>query len=67
MEFSQDKGVVPAGITAGFIFAYFLFTTILFFVLNLLNKIPASWTYFHIMGVSFGATLVGAVIQRLLK
>jgi len=52
---------------AGYIFAYFLFTTILFFLLSLLHKIPSSWNYFSIMAITFAIALAGIIIKELLK
>lgn len=51
----------------GYIFGYFLFTTILFFILNLLNKIPKTWDYFHIMGITLLIIIVGVLIKKILK
>lgn len=51
----------------GFVSAYFLFTTMLFFVLTFLNKIPDSWTYFHIIGITISIILIGVIIGRFLN
>ena len=51
----------------GFVSAYLLFTTMLFFVLTLLNKIPESWTYFHIFGITSLIILTGVFIGRFLN
>ena len=51
----------------GYIFGYFLFTTILYLMLILLKKIPENWTYFHIMGITLIITITGALLKRLLK
>ncbi|MBW2990836.1 hypothetical protein KY348_03960 [Candidatus Woesearchaeota archaeon] len=67
MIFEENKGVEKFSERIGFVFAYFLFTTILFFALLLLKKLPNSWTYFHIIGVVLLITLAGAGIKRLLK
>ena len=67
MQLEQSKKIGGLGEKIGFIFAYFLFTTILFFILKLLNKVPASWGYFHIMGITILIILLGFLIQRLLK
>jgi len=51
----------------GYALAYFLFTTVLFFILKLLDKIPNSWSYFHIMMITFLIALLGVVIKRFLE
>ena len=67
MLFEQDKSTEKFSEKIGYIFAYFLFTTILFFILKLLNKIPGSWSYYHIIGITLVITLIGIVIKRFLK
>jgi len=51
----------------GYIFSYFLFTTILFLILILLKKIPESWSYFHVMGISILIAVIGITNRRFLK
>jgi len=65
--FEQDKSVEKWGEKVGYISSYFLFTTILFFILTLLNKIPESWSYAHVMGITILIVFIGFVIKRLLK
>lgn len=67
MIFEQNKSITKLGERVGYIFAYFVFTTILFFILGILNKIPVTWSYFHIMAVAFIIALTGIVIKWLLK
>lgn len=67
MIFEQNKGVEKFGEKVGYIFAYFFFTTILFLILMLLNKIPSSWSYMNIMAITFIIALVGMITKRLLK
>ena len=67
MNFEENKRVAEAGEKIGFVFAYFLFTTILFFILLILKKMPVSWNYLHIMGIVLIIILIGAGIKRLLK
>lgn len=65
--FEKNKTAEKIGHRAGYIFAYFLFTTILFFVLALLNKIPLSWNYLHIIAITLTISLTGIAVKRLLK
>jgi len=67
MIFEQNKSLEKLGEKLGYIFSYFLFTTILFFILMLLKKIPQSWSYFHVMGITILIALIGIIIKRFLK
>lgn len=63
----QDTLIGRVGRRAGFLFAYFLFTTMLFLIMTVLGKMPAFWSYFHVMGVTFLVTLAGVVAVRFLR
>jgi hypothetical protein len=67
MTFEQNNNIKMFGEKIGYAFAYFLFTTVLFFILILLNKIPNSWSYFHIMMITFLIALLGVVIKGFLE
>lgn len=67
MIFEQEKTLEKYGEKAGYVFAYFLFTTVLFFVLTFFEKIPESWSYLIIMGITFVIVLMGIAIKSLLK
>ncbi len=67
MDFEQNKAVEKLGERVGYVFAYFLFTTILFFILSFLDKIPYSWSYFHVMGLTFLIAVFGYIVQRFLR
>ena len=54
------------GIKMGFIFSYFLFTTILFGVLTFLYKIHGL-KYLHVMGITFFIAIVGIMTKEFLK
>ena len=66
MTFERSTLVERVGKRAGFLFAYFLFTTMLFLIMTVLGKLPASWSYFHVMGVTFLVVLAGFVARRFL-
>jgi len=51
----------------GYIIMYLIFTTILFFILKFLNKLPTSWTYLHVMALTLLIVLFGMLIRRILK
>jgi len=48
----------------GFLIAYVVFTTVLFFILNLLNKTS---NYFHVSAATSIITFAGLLLQRWLK
>jgi hypothetical protein len=56
-----------AGEITGFILMFFVSSTILYFVLKFLNKLPDSWNYLHVLGLVFAITLTGILIKKLLK
>lgn len=51
----------------GVVIAYFLFTTILFFILTITHKLPESFGYIHITLITAGITIAGLGLKRLLK
>jgi len=67
MIFEQNKSIEKLGEKLGYVFSYFLFTTVLFFILMLVKKIPESWSYIHIMGIVILIALTGTIIKRFLK
>ncbi len=67
MIFEQNNSIERFGEKIGYVFAYFLFTTVLFFILILLNRIPASWSYFNVMIITFLIALLGTIIKRFLE
>jgi len=67
MQFERNKYIFGVGEKAGFVAAYFLFTTILFYILYFLNKLPETGSYFNIIGITLLITLLGTLIKRGLK
>ena len=65
--FQKQSGVEKYGFFIGFVISYFLFTTVLFFVLIILEKLPESWGYVHIAMITIAITLFGLIVKRLLK
>jgi len=55
------------GRNLGFAFSYFLFTTVLFFILDFLKRIPETWTYFHVAGITLAIVVVGILTERMIK
>jgi len=67
MKFEENKRIEQYGKILGYLFSYFLFTTILFLILNLLNKIPSSWNYFHIILITLLIVFIGIILKISLK
>ena len=65
----EKSGVLEKiGEVIGYISAYFVFSTLLFFLLDFLGKLPASCSsYLFVMEIVLGIAVVGAVIRRLLR
>ena len=55
------------GKVAGYLFSFFLLTTILFLILKYTQKLPPTWTYLHIMMIIIVIVLVGSGLGRILK
>ncbi|MCK5300192.1 MAG: hypothetical protein KAJ54_03495 [Candidatus Aenigmarchaeota archaeon] len=51
----------------GYVASYLLFTFVLYCVLSFLDKMPTSWSFVHIMGVTVIVAFSGSVLKRLLK
>lgn len=67
MEFDMVKKRSKVGEFSGFVFGFFLFTTILFLILKLLDKLPDTWSYLHIIGITVLITFTGTAIRRTLR
>ena len=67
LKFDEKKTEEKYGKIIGYVIAYLIFTTILFFILKVLNKMPESWNYFHIMAITLLIVFVGIFIKKLLK
>jgi len=55
------------GAISGYIVAYLLFTTVLFFMLTFLKKLPAGWSYLHVAGTTAITAILALTVGRLLK
>jgi hypothetical protein len=63
----KENSIELFGEAVGYVLAYFTFTTALFLVLTLLDRIPPSWSYTHVMAAAFLLNVAGAVVGRLLR
>ncbi|USN45016.1 MAG: hypothetical protein H6502_03050 [Candidatus Woesearchaeota archaeon] len=69
MNFNRHTRASPLGIKVGYVLSYFVFTTILFGILMLLNDHVRSWRlpYLGVMGITIVLALIGAGLKRLLE
>jgi len=67
MDFDKSDNYKKLGKFIGFVVMFFIFTTILFFVLKFFEKLPSTWGYLHIIFVSSAIILAGKAINLWLK
>ncbi|MBS3166637.1 hypothetical protein J4403_00330 [Candidatus Woesearchaeota archaeon] len=67
MIFEENKSSQKFGEKIGYILAYFVFVTILFFILKITSRLPNSNGYLWAMLIVFVIALVGYLIKKLLK
>lgn len=66
-SFGEKKLFSKVGEKIGYIFSLFLSTTILFFILTFLDKLPSLWSYFHVLAIIFLISLFGIILKHFLK
>lgn len=67
MVLEEHKASELWGQHCGFLFSYFLSSTVLFLVLNMANKLPEGWNYFHLASIVLLIVLLGKGIQNLIE
>lgn len=67
MNKEQNLRFEFVGTLFGFTFSYLMFTTIFFFVLTKLGKLPYGWNYVNIMFAVALISGVGLLLKRYLK
>ena len=55
------------GQRVGFLFSYLVFTTILYFILTLLNKLPNDWSYLSVVLITLAIVIIGFILKKVLK
>lgn len=65
--FEQNKAVEKIGKAIGYVLSYIIFTTLLFLALSYLKKMPSSWNYFYVAGITLAITIMGIIIKRMLR
>jgi hypothetical protein len=63
----QNKSMEMVGQKIGYLFSYILFTTIVFFIFSFLDKLPANWSFYHIMGITLLISIAGIIVKVILK
>ncbi len=64
MRFEENKFLEKFGQKVGYIFSYFLFTTVLFFIINLRDS---NISYLIVMILTLTIVLMGVILKRKLK
>ncbi len=64
MEFKKENHF---GVYAGYTIIFFIFTTILYFLLKILGKLPMRWNYLNILLVAIFIILIGKSIKYWLE
>jgi len=67
MRFEADKKIRKIGEKTGIMTMYLIFTTLLYFILKLLERLPENWGYFHIVLLTLFIILLGTLIKMLLN
>lgn len=55
------------GKMAGFIFSFFVFSTLLYFFLSLLNKLPEGWTIYNTTLITLSILAISYIIKKTLE
>lgn len=64
MNFEDKIGKKPSlSKRVGYFGMYAVFTIVLYFMLQVLNKLPTGWTLFHIAGITLAIVLLGRAIR----
>lgn len=65
IKFENNKKDNKVFEVLGFLFSYFLFTTVLYLIFVIIKK--EDLTYIHFMAISLFVTLIGFSIKKVLK
>lgn len=67
MQFEEPQGAKKVGTVVGYVFSYALFTAILCGILLFLEKLPESWPYMHVIGITAAIAVLGFIVRSVLK
>lgn len=63
MDFSKEKSKDSIGFYIGYIGMYFVFSTVLYFVLRFTGVLPEKWSVFYI----YWLVVAGLIVVKLLR
>ncbi len=63
----DTSAIDKTGYYLGYFLSYSIFTTVLFFILRTLKKIPADWTIVHVGIITILLHVIGQFIKKALK
>jgi len=65
MNFEEKKYDVKMwGVYVGYLLFYFVFTTVLFFILSLTEKLPEHWNYLSVANITFFGVILIKILKR---
>jgi len=67
MIFERSRASKRFGQATGYLIAYLFSSTVLFYILFFLKKLPKTWTFFHVMDIVLAITITGLILKRLLR
>lgn len=67
MNFQEGKFWGNFGEKAGFVLMYLVFTTVAYFLLSFLHKLPESWNYFYMLPLTISIVLLGILLTQFFK
>lgn len=67
MNFEKNRKLGVFGNVLGFLFSYLLFTTMLFLIISILNKLPVQNSIFYVIKITLIIIIIGLVLEKLLK
>jgi hypothetical protein len=51
----------------GFVGMFFIFSTILYFLLKILEKLLLNWNFFYVVLITLGVSIIGYSLNKLLR
>jgi len=63
----DDKNSPKVGKIVGYLFSYFLFATVLYFILKYTDKLPNNWSYINIVLLTLGIVFIGLILGKILR
>jgi len=67
MFFAKKTKLEASGQIIGFLSAYILFSSVLFFALQIIRKASSHYLFFNIITITFFVAVLGLIVRRFLK